>query len=261
MLSSEVQSAFAERLPKWKASPALMVRELFGVEPDPWQVGVLERFPTSQRQAMQACKGPGKTALLSWLAWNFLLTRPFPKIAATSVTGDNLSDNLWAEMAKWQRVAPLLGELFSWTKTRISSKQYPETWFMSADRPRTRCNYKNGELEGLHETWRPDGSLLLTRNYKDGKLEGLYERWYRNGNLEEKSNYKDGLHDGESIDWGYNGLARISIYREGKRVSSMISPDLGFAWLQQSGKETVEELERRKRSMLSRRIQREQTEH
>jgi hypothetical protein len=152
MLSSEVQSAFAERLPKWKASPALMVRELFGVEPDRWQVEVLERFPVSQRQALLACKGPGKTCLLSWLAWNFLLTRPFPKIAATSVTGDNLSDNLWAEMAKWQRVAPLLGELFSWTKTRISSKQYPETWFMSA-----RTWPKSGDpkaqadtLAGLH---------------------------------------------------------------------------------------------------------------
>lgn len=152
MLTADVQAAFAERLPRWKDSPALMVRELFGVEPDAWQVRVLEAFPGNQRLAMQACKGPGKTALLAWLAWNFLLTRPFPKIAATSVTGDNLSDNLWAEMAKWQQKSTLLTELFSWTKTRISSKQYPETWFMSA-----RTWPKSGDpkaqadtLAGLH---------------------------------------------------------------------------------------------------------------
>jgi hypothetical protein len=152
VMSVDVTAAFAGALPRWKESPASMVRELFGVEPDAWQVGVLEAFPRCQRQAMQACKGPGKTALLSWLAWNFMLTRPFPKIAATSVTGDNLSDNLWAEMAKWQGRSRLLGELFSWTRTRIASKQYPETWFMSA-----RTWPKSGDpkaqadtLAGLH---------------------------------------------------------------------------------------------------------------
>ena len=35
---------------------------------------------------MKACKGPGKTAVLAWLAWNFLLTRAHPKIAVTSIT-------------------------------------------------------------------------------------------------------------------------------------------------------------------------------
>ena len=39
--------------------------------------------------------------VLAWLAWNFLLTRREPKIAATSITATNLADNLWAEMAKW----------------------------------------------------------------------------------------------------------------------------------------------------------------
>lgn len=78
------------------------------------------------------CKGPGKSALLAWLAWNFLGTRLHPKVAATSITADTLADTLWAEMAKWQSKSPFLKNQFVWQKTRIFAKNYPETWFMSA---------------------------------------------------------------------------------------------------------------------------------
>ena len=58
-------------LAAWQASPHAFVRELFGVVPDKWQEEVLEAFPHHPRLAMKACKGPGKTAVLAWLAWNF----------------------------------------------------------------------------------------------------------------------------------------------------------------------------------------------
>ena len=87
------------RLDAWKADPRVFVREAFKVTPDPWQDEVLAAFPRHQRLAMKACKGPGKTAVLAWLAWNFLATRRGAKMAATSITGENLADNLWAEMA------------------------------------------------------------------------------------------------------------------------------------------------------------------
>ena len=61
-----------ELLRAWKADPRRFVREQFGVTPDPWQDEVLAAFPRNQRLAMKACKGPGKTAVLAWLAWNFL---------------------------------------------------------------------------------------------------------------------------------------------------------------------------------------------
>ena len=122
----------ADHIRRWRESPASMVRELFGVEPDPWQVDVLEAFPKRQRIAMIACKGPGKTTVLAWLGWNFLLTRPMPKCAATSISGDNLRDNLWTEMAKWQQKSPLLKGLFTWTKERIFANENPEQWWMSA---------------------------------------------------------------------------------------------------------------------------------
>src|SRR6185312_13307824 len=114
----------------WRENPPAFVREVFGVTPDPWQDDVLSAFPSQQRVAMKACKGPGKTAVEAWLGWNFLLTRPHPKVAATSITKDNLADNLWTEMAKWQHKSPLLKSAFEWTKTRIFARQHPETWWM-----------------------------------------------------------------------------------------------------------------------------------
>jgi hypothetical protein len=89
-------------------------------------------FATNNRLAMKACKGPGKSCVVAWCAWNFLATRPHPKIAATSISADNLSDGLWTEMAKWQGKSPFLKQTFQWTKTRIFARDHPETWWMSA---------------------------------------------------------------------------------------------------------------------------------
>jgi phage terminase large subunit len=142
----------AEKLDRWKDDPRKFVREVFGATPDPWQDEVLEAFPHCQRLAMKACKGPGKTTVEAWLAWNFLLTRKLPKVAAVSITADNLADNLWAEMAKWQACAPILGAAFEWSKTRIFSRTHPETWWMSARSfSRTADAGQQGNtLAGLH---------------------------------------------------------------------------------------------------------------
>ena len=135
----------AEKLRLWRAEPVQFVRDVFHAEPDPWQAEVLADFPTHNRHAMKACKGPGKSTVLAWIAWNFLLTRLHPKIAATSITGDNLSDGLWTEMAKWQNASELLKKMFEWQKQRIFSKQHPETWWMSS---RTWSKAADGQTQG-----------------------------------------------------------------------------------------------------------------
>lgn len=119
-------------LERWRIDPVQFVRDNFHAEPDDWQKEVLTEFARTNRIAMKACKGPGKTTILSWCAWNFLATRPHPKMAATSISNDNLSDGLWAEMSKWQSKSPFLKEMFQWNKTRIFAKEFPETWFFSA---------------------------------------------------------------------------------------------------------------------------------
>lgn len=149
---SKAELQLQKQMRKWIDDPRIFVREVFGVTPDAWQDDVLAAFPKTQRIAMQACKGPGKTAVLTWLAWNFLLTRPYPKMAATSISGDNLSDNFWAEMSKWQQKSELLRSLFTWTKTRIFYNQAPENWWLSARTwPRSGdAGAQADTLAGLH---------------------------------------------------------------------------------------------------------------
>lgn len=140
-----------------------MVRSEFGVEPDRWQLDALEAFssgdPDKQRISLQACAGPGKSALLSWLGWNFMVcynsTGQHPKGAAVSITWDNLQDNLWPEFAKWQHRSKFLMECFVWTKTRIFAKDHPETWFLSARSwPKTANADEQGRtLSGMHSEY------------------------------------------------------------------------------------------------------------
>lgn len=118
----------------WREDPVEFVRREFKVEPDEWQKEFLINYNDNPLTAAKACKGPGKTAVLAWCAWHFLATRPFAKMAATSISGDNLRDGLWAEMAKWQQRSPFLIEAFEWTANRIFAKDHKETWFMSARR-------------------------------------------------------------------------------------------------------------------------------
>lgn len=142
----------ADKIRLWREKPHVFVREVFGVTPDPWQEEALSVFPTRPRIAFKSCKGPGKTATLAWICWNFLLTRPHPKIAATAVSGENLRDNLWTEMATWLNKSPMLQHAFEWQAERIVCKESPETWWMSARRWSKSANaeQQGNTLAGLH---------------------------------------------------------------------------------------------------------------
>lgn len=137
--------------------------EQFGMTPDLWQSDVFDAVvsgdPAKQRISLQACVGPGKTAVLAIIGWWFLTVwgtpGNHPKGAAVSVTEDNLNDNLWPEFAKWRSRSPLIMEMFEWTKTRIFAKDHPETWFISA---RTYSKTADPEeqgrtLSGLHSDY------------------------------------------------------------------------------------------------------------
>lgn len=132
-----------------------MARELFQFEPDAWQEEAFEAFPHNERLIMKACKGPGKTTVLAILAWNFLITRPNPRIGATSITEGNLNSALWPEMAKWQARSPWLMDTFAWTTTRIFHKDYPATWWMQARSwpKKADAQQQSDALGGLHEDY------------------------------------------------------------------------------------------------------------
>lgn len=129
-----------EKLRIWRKDPVQFVRDVFHVEPDRWQVKALQAFSSWDRDmiriSLQACAGPGKSAVLAWCGWNFLVcyaeAGEHPKGAAVSISWDNLKDNLWVELAKWQAKSPFLLASFTWTQTRIYANDHKETWFLSA---------------------------------------------------------------------------------------------------------------------------------
>lgn len=151
----------AHNIRRWRAHPEQFVYEHFAVEPDPWQLEALQVFadPTIPRISLQACVGPGKTAVESWCAWNFLSCYgdrgEHPHGAAISVTWDNLKDNLWPELAKWQLRSEYLKSAFTLTHERIFAVHHPDTWFLSARSwPKSASPDEQGKtMSGLHSKY------------------------------------------------------------------------------------------------------------
>jgi phage terminase large subunit len=149
-----------EKVRAWRKDPVKFVRDCFGVTPDEWQIEAMSHlggeYNSSRRLCMKACTGPGKSATLAWMGWHrlacFAAKGEHPKGAALSITSDNLKDNLWAELSKWQQRSPFLKAYFTWTKEKIYANDHPETWFLSA---RSFAKDANAEaigraLSGLH---------------------------------------------------------------------------------------------------------------
>jgi hypothetical protein len=151
-------SAASIRIREWRENPVKFAWDVFHFEPDAWQREALEAAgrPGRKRLGFKACAGPGKTAVLAILGWHRLLCfarkGEHPKGAAVSITGDNLKDNLWPELSKWQQRSELLKTAFTWTKERVFANDHAETWFLSARTyPRTADPETLGRtLSGLH---------------------------------------------------------------------------------------------------------------
>lgn len=134
------------------------VQEQFGATPDPWQeealVGVCD--PHVRRISLQACAGPGKTTVEAWAGWYFVGTQAtpgeHPNGFATSVTRENLRDNLWKEFAKWQARSEYLRSAFTWSAERVFANDHPATWFIAARTwPKSGSADEQGRtFSGLH---------------------------------------------------------------------------------------------------------------
>ena len=147
------------KIREYRTNPALFATEVLHQQlNDPWEHEFYAALAVNQRIAMQACKGPGKTAKLAGAAWWFLSMWPYPKINAISITADNLATGLWAEMARWQRESPFLLANFTWTASKIfknadsKAPNAPAEWWMAA-RSWSRSEDKEAQekaLAGLH---------------------------------------------------------------------------------------------------------------
>ncbi len=149
-----------ELLLAWRRDPIRMVVDEFKATPDRWQANALTAFassdPLKQRIALQACVGPGKSAVLAWCAHNFNLCYAtpgdYPNAAVVSITSDNLKNNLWKELAIWRDRSAILTSQFEMTASRIMHREHRDTWFLAARSwSRTADPEAQGRtLSGLH---------------------------------------------------------------------------------------------------------------
>lgn len=131
----------------------VFAREVLDIELDEWQRDAAISYQTGKpRTVMKACKNPGKTLLLAVIAWHFLACFWHPNIAATSITGENLRDGLWKEMARLQLRSEWLQREFTWTAERVFHKRHPGTWWMSARKWSKAADptQQSNTLAGLH---------------------------------------------------------------------------------------------------------------
>ena len=149
-----------ERVRYWRHNPLVFADEELKFSPDVWQEEFLRVLPSQdadkKRISLQACTGPGKTAVLAVANLHFIATRgrkgQHPKGFCTSITEDNLRGNLWPELSVWQQRSEYLKRAFRWTATRFSSIDHPETWFLEARNWPKRADTKQlgRTLSGLH---------------------------------------------------------------------------------------------------------------
>ncbi len=138
----------------WRENPKQFALDNFNVSLDAWQEDALDALASPsylprRRLCMRACTGPGKSAILAIVGWwrlsCFGHRGEHPKGAAISGEGrDNLRDNLWAELSKWQQRSEFLMRAFEWNQERIASKDHRSTWFLSA-----RSYPQNADAEAI----------------------------------------------------------------------------------------------------------------
>jgi phage terminase large subunit len=158
---SQAVKAAQNKIRAWRENAKQFVTEVFGVTLDRWQEDALDACGGSpnprRRLCMKACTGPGKSATLAWIGWHrlacFADRGEHPKGVALSGEGrDNLRDNLWAELAKWQQRSEFLRRAFTHNQNQIYANDHSETWFLSArSYPKSANPEELGRsLSGLH---------------------------------------------------------------------------------------------------------------
>lgn len=148
-----------------------LVRELFGVEPDDWQIEGLRAFSRGERKiSVRSAHGPGKTCLVAWFIWIQLLARYPQKAVATAPTGGQLGGALLAEVVKWgTRLPAALFNLYEVKSLGVYLKARPKESFFEA---RTTRAETPEALQGVHQD---PGYVLLIVDEASGVAEQVFE--------------------------------------------------------------------------------------
>jgi phage terminase large subunit len=137
---------------RWRLQgPTQFAIDALGVEPEAWQVEAGRLLVERRRLSVRSGHGVGKSAFMAWCILWFAICFSPCKIPCTAPTGHQLSDILWAELAKWHRVlkerVPGLGALFEWKSEKFELIEAPQEAFAVA---RTSRPENPEALQGFH---------------------------------------------------------------------------------------------------------------
>lgn len=166
---SDGAKAYLEFLELYDQDPVLMVREVFGVEPDDWQIELMEAVARGERRiSVRSGHGVGKSTVLAWIIIWHILTKPEQKTLATAPTSTQLFDALASETKAWiARLPDPLKRLLHVTEDRIELIAAPAQSFVSFATSRAE---KPEALAGKHSP-----NMLLIGDEASGIPEEVFE--------------------------------------------------------------------------------------
>ena len=150
-----INKAVVSKLKEWRNSPLQFVEECLKITPTTQQIQVLsgeQSIAKHKRTSIRSGRGPGKSAVASWLILWFMVTRPFAKVVCTAPTNRQLTDILLSELSKWLR-GSLVADEFDIYRDAIRHKEAPKTWWVRFISPSVRSSKEEQAetLAGLHD--------------------------------------------------------------------------------------------------------------
>jgi phage terminase large subunit len=168
-VSATTELSFASLLARYGRSSELFVREVLGLDPDPWQLDTLQALDRGvTRISIRSGHGVGKSTLIACVMLWFLVTRFPVKIVVTAPTASQLYDALWAEVRAFVKKLPMAWQnLLDVQADHISLKARPDEAFISA---RTSRAENPDSLQGVHSR-----SVMLVADEAAGVPEQVFE--------------------------------------------------------------------------------------
>jgi phage terminase large subunit len=160
---------FVDFVKTYQGDPVAFVRDVLGVEPDPWQVEFLEAIAKGHRRiSIRSGHGVGKSTGASWAMLWYLVTRYPVKVVVTAPTSAQLYDALFAELKRWiKELPPALAPLLEVKQERVELKSSSTEAFISA---RTSRAEQPEALQGVHSE-----NVMLVADEASGVPEAVFE--------------------------------------------------------------------------------------
>ena len=117
----------------YKANPIDFVTQVIGATPTAQQVDLINLMvKPDARVAVKSCTASGKTAVLAWMTFYFLICYPDCKGICTAPTAQQLHRVLRAEMAKWlNKMKPPFNGFYEIMSEKVFIKGKKDTQFFS----------------------------------------------------------------------------------------------------------------------------------